>query len=111
MKYINRVRCTIPASDAGITHDGDAGTYFLVLSASFEDVRESMVRAHLMAYLMCDIIDVEIISHRDSISRRSDSPPFLSVYTNATNTPGVSATAGSAKHVADIIIGLANIGS
>ena len=63
-----------------------------------------MVGAHLVAYFMCYIVYIEIISHRNSISRRSDTASFLSVYTNATDTTGVSTTAGSAKHVPDIII-------
>ena len=63
-----------------------------------------MVAAHLVAYFMYDIVDIEIISHRNSISRRSDTASFLSGYTNATDTTGVSTTAGSAKHVPDIII-------
>ncbi len=62
-----------------------------------------------MTYLMDDIINVEIISHRNSISGRSNAPSFLSIDTNATDTTGVSATAGSAEHVADIIIGFADI--
>ena len=66
-----------------------------------------MVSTHLVAYFVYYIVYVEIISHGDSISGRSDSAPFLSVYTNTTDTTGVSTTAGSAEHVANIIIGLA----
>ena len=78
-------------------------TSFCACVPSFEN-EKVWLRAHLMAYFMHYIIYIEIISHRNSISRRSDTASFLSVYTNATNTTGVSTTAGSAEHVADIII-------
>ena len=68
-----------------------------------------MIRTQLMPDFMRDIINIEIISHRDRISRRSNPASFLPVHANTTNTAGVSATARSAEHVADIIIGLANI--
>ena len=67
-----------------------------------------MVGAQLVAYFMYYIVYIEIISLRNSISRRSDTASFLSVYTNATDTTGISTTAGSAKHVPDIIIGVAD---
>ncbi len=93
MKNVNRVRRHVPARDARITHDRDAGTYFLIVSGPFECVGKRMIRTQLMPDFVHDIVDIEIISHRNAISRRSNSASFLSVYANTTNTAGVSTTA------------------
>ena len=58
---------------------------------------------------MRHIIYVEIISHGDRVSRRGNPPSFLTIHANTTNTAGISSAARSAKHVANIVIGLANI--
>src|SRR5262245_42148164 len=104
MKYINGMRCRIKACDSRITHNGDPGAYFFLRYCSFVLECKTMVAAHLVAHFMYDKIDIEIISHGYSISRRSDAAPFLSVHANTTNTAGISTTAGSAEHVADIVI-------
>ena len=62
-----------------------------------------------MSDFVDDIINVEIVSHRDAISRRSDSASFDSVDANTADTAGVSAAAGSAEHVANVVIRLADI--
>jgi len=68
-----------------------------------------MIRTQLMPDFMRDIIDIEVISHRDRVSRRGNTSSFLSVYANTTNTAGISSTAGSAEHVTDIVVSLSNI--
>lgn len=103
---IDRVRCRIVACDPGVAHNGNPGAYFFILAGPFELERKGVVGAHLMPNLVHDIIDIEIISHGNPVSRRSNAASLLSVYTNTANTSRVSATAGSAKHVADIVIGL-----
>src|SRR5436190_18503894 len=64
-----------------------------------------------MADFMRHIIDVEIVSHRNSIIGRGNSASFRSIDTDTTNTSCISAAAGGTEHVADIVIRLAdNIG-
>lgn len=93
MKNVNRVRRYVPARDARVAHDRDAGTYFLIVPGTFECVGKRMIRTQLMPYFVRDIVDIEIISHRNAISRRRNSSSFLSVYTDTTNTAGVSTAA------------------
>jgi hypothetical protein len=98
----------ILGGDARVTHDGDAGAYFLILAGSFQLEGKSVVRTHLMTDLMHDVIYVEIVSHGDRISRRSDSASLLPVDTNTTNTSRIAATARSAEHVSNIVVRLPN---
>jgi hypothetical protein len=76
VKYINGVGRDILGCDPGVTHDGDAGTYFLVLTAAFQLMGERVVRSHLMAHLMDDVVDIEVIAHRNAVRRRSNSAAF-----------------------------------
>src|SRR5215475_1119893 len=109
VKYINGMRCGIKACDPCITHNGDPGAYFFLRHCSFVCECKTMVAAHLVAHFMCYIVYIEIISHRNSIGRRSDAASFLSVHANTTNTAGISTTAGSAEHVANIVISLPDV--
>ena len=68
-----------------------------------------MIRADLMPDLMNDIIDVEIVAHRDGVCGRSNSPPFCPVDANATDATSVPAATGSTEHVAEVIIRFANV--
>lgn len=104
MINIDGMRCGVEGCDSRVTHDGDPSANLFVLPRSFERVRESMIRAHLVPHFMHDIVDIEVISHRDTIGRRGNSTPFVTVVTDATNTPGVSAAAGSAEHVANVVV-------
>ena len=62
-----------------------------------------MIGAKLMAYFMHYIVDIEIITLWDPIGRGCDTTSFGTVGANATDATGITAAAGSAEHMTDII--------
>ena len=108
MVNIDWMRRNILACDTCITHDGDTWSNFFIYACSFIAHWESMVSAKLMTYFMNHIINIKIITLRNSISRRSNATAFRTIGTNTTNTTRVSTTTSWTKHMSNIIIGFAN---
>ena len=104
------------SGDTCITHDGDAGSHFLVDTSTFQAEREGMVGTYLVANFMGYIVDVEIIALWNAICRGSDAAAFAidrsaSVDTNATDTSCIATTATRSKHMTYIVTGFTHIGN
>ena len=91
---------------ARIAHDRDAGTDFLIYAGALERMREGMVGSELMADLVHDVVDIEVITLRNAIGRRCDSAPFGVIgAANAADAAGIAAAARGPEHMADVIHG------
>ena len=116
VENINGVRGRVEAGDTGISHDGDTGAYFTLCHGSFIGMRECVVATQLVTHFMRYVVDIKIISLRNTISRRCDASSFRrsctagnAIYTNTTDTTGVSTSARSAEHMANVIRSVINI--
>ena len=69
MENIDRVRSHVLRRDAGVSHDRDTRAHFLIYACTFVREGEGMIRTELVANLVHNIIDVEIIALRNAVGR------------------------------------------
>ena len=109
VERVDRVRGNVIRRDAGIAHDRDSGAHFFVASGTLKREREGVIRTHLVANLVDDVVDIKVVALRNAVARRCNAAAFLSIDTNAADAACVAAAARSTEHMADVVIGFANI--